>query len=459
MDDLERYLEANRARQLDELSEWLAIPSVSGLAAHRADVARAAFWLADHLERIGLRDVELIETEGHPLVYADLLGAGAGRPTVLIYGHYDVQPAEPLDAWDTPPFVPTVRPGPHGEAIHARGATDDKGQIFAQIKAVEALLATAGALPVNVRLLIEGEEETGSRAITAFAREHGDRLAADVCLISDTSMIAPGRPSIDYGLRGAWACELVVRGPASDLHSGGFGGAVHNPAQALAEIIATMHDADGRVTIDGFYDGVRELADDERRRLAEIPFGQDELRAATGVPGPYGEPGFTVLERIGARPTLEINGIAGGHHGEGFKTVIPARAHAKVSCRLVPDQDPAAVERAFRAHVERVTPPSVVSEVVSLFGLEATLLDPDSDAMHAAARALETAFGQTPVFTLGGGGIPIVSVLMEALGLPVVLMGLGLPDDNAHAPNERLLIEGFYLGIRAGIAFLQELGR
>jgi acetylornithine deacetylase/succinyl-diaminopimelate desuccinylase-like protein len=459
MNELERYLEDNRKRHLDDLREWLAIPSVSGLAEHRDDVRRAARWLVDHLERIGLQHVELIETEGHPIVCADWLEAGADRPTVLLYGHYDVQPVDPLDEWVTPPFEPTVRSSPAGDAIFARGATDDKGQALAQIHALEALLATAGELPVNVKLLVEGEEEVGSRAVTAFAQSHAERLAADACVISDTSMIAPGRPSIDYGLRGAWACELIVRGPATDLHSGGFGGAVHNPAQALAEIVATMHDAEGRVSIEGFYDGVRELGADERARLAEARFGDEEARQVTGVPALYGEPGFSVVERIGARPTLELNGIAGGYYGEGFKTVIPREARAKISCRLVPHQDPGRVEEAFRAHLERVTPPTVTCEIVPMFGLGATLLDPDSAPMRAAARALETAFGRASVFTLGGGGIPIVSVMCEVLDLPVVLMGLGLPDDNAHAPNEKLLLENFHRGTRAGAEFLRELGQ
>jgi acetylornithine deacetylase/succinyl-diaminopimelate desuccinylase-like protein len=459
MADLEQYLDRNRKRQLDELCEWLAIPSISGLGEHRADVARAAFWLADHLERIGLHHVELIETDGHPLILADRLDAGPDRPTLLIYGHYDVQPIDPIGEWETPPFDPVVRQGPHGEAIFARGATDDKGQIFAQIKALESLLATAGELPINVKLLVEGEEEVGSVAVSSFIRDHADRLVADACLISDTAMIAPGQPSIDYGLRGAWAGELIVRGPATDLHSGGFGGAVHNPAQALVEIVAGMHDPDGRVAVDGFYDSVRELPDEEREQLSRIPFGDDEALAATGVPALYGEPGFSVVERIGARPTLELNGIAGGYYGEGFKTVIPREARAKISCRLVPEQDPERVRRAIEAHVERVTPPSVRSEVVSLFGLGATLLERDSDAIRAAGRALGRAFGREPLFTLGGGGIPIVALLGDTLGIPVVLMGFGLPDDNAHAPNERLLLANFYGGIRAGSEFLLELGR
>jgi acetylornithine deacetylase/succinyl-diaminopimelate desuccinylase-like protein len=457
MSDLDLYLEDNRQRQLQELCEWLAIPSISTLSEHQGDMDRAARWLVERLGRIGLEHVELTETAGHPLVYADWLGAGEGAPTVLVYGHYDVQPVDPLEEWETPPFEPIVRDGPLGPAVFARGATDDKGQVWAQISAAEALLATTGRLPVNLRLLVEGEEEVGGEGIAAFVREHPERLACDVVVISDSAMMAPGRPSLDYGLRGMWACELIVRGPVRDLHSGGFGGAVHNPAQALAEIVATLHDDQGRVSVPGFYDQVRELPQSERERLARVPFGDDEALAASGVPALYGEREFTVVERIGARPTLEINGIAGGYAGEGFKTVIPREARAKISCRLVPHQDPEQVGRSVAEHLAQVTPPSVRCEVVPLFGLEATLLDPESPPMRAAAAGLRVAFGAEPVFNLGGGGIPVVSVFQQVLGAPVILMGFGLADDNAHAPNERLLLGNFYKGIRAAVGFFQEL--
>jgi acetylornithine deacetylase/succinyl-diaminopimelate desuccinylase-like protein len=457
-DDLELYLDENKKRQLNELMDWLSIPSISTLPERKDDMIRAAGWLADHLKYVGLNNAEVIETGGHPLVWADWLDAGDARPTVLIYGHYDVQPVDPLDKWETPPFTPTVRNGKRGEDLYARGACDDKGQVFVLVKALEAMLFVRKNLPVNIKMIIEGEEEIGSPAMSAFVEKNAERLAADICLISDTAILAPDKPSIDYGLRGIWLGELAVKGPAVDLHSGAFGGAVHNPNQALAELIATLHDASGRVAVNGFYDDVRVLSDAERERLAGLPPNEAELAKQSGAPAVWGEPGYSIAERIGARPTLEINGMWGGYTGQGFKTVIPSEARAKISCRLVPDQDPKRIGELLRAHFEKVVPSTVSVELQTFGELEATLIDPEIREMQAAIHAYEKGFGEKPLFNLCGGGIPIVSKFQKALKAPVVLMGFGLPDDNAHAPNERIHLPNFFRGIRTAVYFLEEIG-
>jgi acetylornithine deacetylase/succinyl-diaminopimelate desuccinylase-like protein len=451
--ELNAYLEGSAHRQLEELIEWLRIPSVSTQSEHREDMARAAQWLANHLEDIGLDHVEVVETGGHPLVYGDWLHARDGGPTVLIYGHYDVQPVDPLDRWTTPPFEPSVR----GDDLYARGTTDDKGQLFALIKALQALLDVRGELPVNIKVIAEGDEESGAPTLESYIKENHKRLAADVCLISDTSIISPHLPSITYGLRGIWGCELIVRGPRHDLHSGEYGGVVHNPAQALAELIASMHDSEGRVAVIGFYDDVVDLDPSERQKLAQVPYHEAEIAEETGVPALYGEPGFTPVERIGVRPTLEINGMWGGFIGEGFKTVIPAEARARISCRLVPDQDPEQIARVVTEHVKRVAPPTVSIEVIPLFGIGAVLIDPEVPAIRAAKRAYELAFGAAPVFIRGGGGIPIVSTFQDLLKAQVILMGFGLPDDKAHAPNEKIHLPTFYRGIRTAVQFMDQL--
>lgn len=451
--ELTAYLEDNADRQIEELIDWLRIPSVSTQSEHCEDMVRAAHWLANHLEEIGLDNVEVKETDGHPLVYGEWLHAGDGRPTVLIYGHYDVQPVDPLDKWITPPFEPSVR----GDDLFARGTTDDKGQLFALVKALQALLEVRGELPVNIKLIAEGDEESGAPSLESYVKENRQRLAAEVCLISDTSIISADQPSLNYGLRGLWCCELVVRGPRGDLHSGVYGGVVHNPAQALAELIASMHDSKGRVAVPGFYDDVADLHPSECKMLAQVPHGEAEIMEETGVPALYGEPGFTPVERIGARPTLEVNGMWGGFIGEGYKTVIPAEARARISCRLVPDQDPERIGRVVAEHLEQAAPPTVSIEVIPLFGIGAVLIDPGTPAMQAAARAYESAFGTAPVFTREGGGIPIVSSFQDLLGAQVILLGFGLPDDNAHAPNEKIHLPNFYQGIRTAILFMDEL--
>ncbi|MBX3013636.1 MAG: dipeptidase [Caldilineaceae bacterium] len=455
---LTAYLLTEQPRQLQELMAWLRIPSISTISAHKADMVTAAQWLVTQMRQSGFEHVALIETDGHPLVYGDWLHAGADKPTVLIYGHYDVQPVDPLALWMSPPFEPTVRPGPHGDDLYARGAADDKGQTFIHIKAVEALLRCTGSLPVNVKVLVEGEEEAGSRAIAEYVPAHTEQLAADLCLISDTGILAPDQPVITYGLRGGWSCEITVTGPTQDLHSGMYGGATHNPNQALCELLAALHDANGRVTVPGFYDRVQELSAAERALLAQVPYDEAQLLADNGAPAAYGEPDYTVVERIGARPTLEINGMWGGFITEGFKTVIPSQAHAKISCRLVPDQDPAEIGRLVEAHLQRLAPPTIKVEVQGRAGSPAYVAPVDSPEIQWAAAAYEAVFGVTPVYKREGGGIPIVTKFQTALGLPVVLMGFGLPDDNLHAPNEKFHLPNFYKGIQTSIVFLQKLG-
>ena len=451
--ELDAYLQSAQRGQLEELCDWLRIPSISTLPQHKEDVERAADWLAQKMKSAGLQNVETVPTDGHPIVYGDWLNAGKGAPTVLIYGHYDVQPVDPLELWSSPPFEPSVR----GDDLFARGASDDKGQLFAHVAAVEAVLATSGALPVNVKFLVEGEEEVGSQALTEYLPSETERLAADVCLISDTHILSPELPLIIYGLRGIWAGEISVRGPAHDLHSGMFGGAVHNPNQALSTLLAALHDRSGRVAVPGFYDDVQALTPSERTALAQVPYGDAELLQETGAPAAWGEEGYTVTERIGARPTLEINGMWGGFIDEGFKTVIPAEARAKVSCRLVPDQDSSAIGAMIERYLQQIAPQTVEVSVDTLQHAPATVVPLDVSEMQAAARAYHRVFGAEPVFSREGGSIPIATVVQESLGIPILFMGFGLPDDNLHAPNEKLHLPNFYRGIRVGIALMEEL--
>ena len=451
--DLDTFLRDAQERQLDELCDWLRIPSISTLPQHKADVESAAQWLGRKMTAIGLQNVELIQTGGHPIVYADWLHAGADAPTLLIYGHYDVQPADPFELWLSPPFEPTIR----GDNLFARGASDDKGQLFAHIAALEALLATSATLPLNVKFVVEGEEEDGSQALMAYVPAAADKLAADACLISDTHMLSPQQPLIIYGLRGMWAGEISVRGPLQDLHSGMFGGAIHNPNQALCELLTRLHDDAGRVLVPGFYDDVQPLSDQERAALALVPYDEANLLAESGAPAAWGERGFTVTERIGARPTLEINGMWGGFIGEGFKTVIPAEAHAKVSCRLVPDQESSTIGPMIEAFLQEIAPPTVEVAVRTRQHAPATVVRLDVPEIQAAARAFAREFGVEPVFSREGGSIPVATVIQEALEIPVLLMGFGLPDDNLHAPNEKLHIPNLYRGIRVGIALMEEL--
>jgi len=445
------YASEHDDRFLDELLEFLRIPSVSTLPEHVADVQQAAEWLAGQMEAITLQNVRIMSTGGHPVVYGEWLGV-PDRPTVLIYGHYDVQPPDPLDEWESPPFEPTVREG----QIFARGASDDKGQLFAHLKAVESYLKTSGRLLVNVKFLIEGEEEVGSVNLGRFCKEHRDLLGADVAVISDTQMLGLDKPSIVFALRGLTYMEVEVRGPSHDLHSGSYGGAIHNPAQVLCEIIARLRDAQGRITIPGFYDDVRPLTEEERVQLARLPFDEAAFRDEAGVRKTWGEAGYTVLEQISARPTLDVNGLISGFTGEGAKTILPAWARAKVSMRLVTDQRSHDIAEKFRRYVESLTPDTVQLEIRELAGGAPAFVDPNIPEMQAAVRAYEAGFGHQPVFMREGASIPVVGMFRETLGLNTVLMGFGLPDDRLHAPNEKISLESFQRGIRTAIHFLSE---
>jgi acetylornithine deacetylase/succinyl-diaminopimelate desuccinylase-like protein len=449
------YLAQHRDRNLEELFDFLRIPSVSAKSEHKGDVREAADWLAERMRTAGLETVEVLPTAGHPVVLGEWRGAGDDAPTVLVYGHYDVQPPEPLELWSSPPFEPEVRDG----RIYARGSVDDKGQAYLHLKAVEAHLQTQGSLPVNVIFLMEGEEEVGSVNLGPFLEEHHDRLRADAVLVSDTGMFAPGLPSITYGLRGLAYMEIRVRAAASDLHSGSYGGAVANPANALATIIARLKDADGRVTIPGFYSRVRELADEERKAMDALPFSDNELKNEVGAPSLCGEEGFTTLERLWVRPTLDVNGLLSGYTGEGAKTVLPCTAMAKVSMRLVPDQDPEEIEEAFASHVRHLAPAGVEVEVEALHGGQPWIADPKEPIFQAASRALESAFGREPVFIREGGSIPIVHTFQQTFGVPVVLLGFGLPGANTHAPDEWMSQENYEKGAQAVARLYEELGK
>ncbi len=450
MTDLNQAIEfakQNHDRYLSELKEFVAIPSISTLSQHKPDIRRAAEWLERQLDGMGFRNVEILPTAGHPVVYGEWLQA-PGKPTVLIYGHYDVQPVDPLNEWISPPFEPTVR----GDNLYARGASDMKGNDHAFLKALEALMKTGG-LPLNVKIIIEGEEEIGSPHLSAFMEEHKEKLKCDSALNADSSILKPEIPSIVYGLRGLAYFEIWVYGPEHDLHSGIFGGTVHNPAQVLCELIAGMHDEKGHVTLPGFYDKARVLAKEERAELARIPHSDEEWRKMTGAPQLYGEKGFTTVERYGARPTLEVNGILSGFTGEGAKTVLPAKAMAKISTRLVPDQDDHAVERQLKEYMQKHAPPTVTWEVKKMVSGPAVLVKRDTVGARAAAAALEATFGTKPVYKLEGGSVPVVSMVQEKLGVDSILLGFGLPDDNLHAPNEKLHLPNYYRGIETYIRF------
>jgi acetylornithine deacetylase/succinyl-diaminopimelate desuccinylase-like protein len=450
--DLDSYLAANKSRFMEELFDFLRIPSVSTSRAHNQDTRRAAEWVRNSLEAIGLT-ASLHETPRHPLVIGEWRGA-PGRPTVLIYGHYDVQPAEPLHLWTSPAFEPTIRDG----KIFARGSVDDKGQIFLHIKALETHLRTRGTLPVNVVVVVEGEEEIGSENLEPFIRANTDLLQADVSVVSDSVMFGPGQPSIQFALRGLAYFEVNVRGPVSDLHSGSYGGAVANPATALARMIATLHDDDGRIAIEGFYDSVEEWEPELLEGLKELPFDEQHFLEEVGAPALAGEKGRSTLERLWARPTCEVNGLLSGYTGEGAKTVLPSLAMAKISCRLVPRQDPAKIEQLMERHFERVAPKGVTVSVQHLHGGRPWKARVDGAIYRAAHRALEAAFGRAPVLTGEGGSIPVVSDFESILGTPVLLVGFGLPGENAHAPDEWMSVENFEKGIAAMAAMWDDYG-
>jgi len=443
------FAKQNKERYLEELIQFVSIPSISTEPSASGDVQRAAQWVADQLIAIGLQNVQIFPTARHPVVYADLLSAGEEKSTLLIYGHYDVQPPEPLELWESPAFEPTQR----GENLYGRGASDMKGQMMVTLKAVEALLQT-GDLPVNVKFLLEGEEEIGSPNLAEFIETHRDRLACDVALNPDAGMIDAQIPTITYGLRGLAYFELSIFGPSHDLHSGVYGGVVHNPAQVMCELIAGMHDNQGRITLPGFYDKVRTIDEDERAELARLPMDESFYMNQTGVQKLYGETGYSPLERIGVRPTLDVNGILSGFTGEGGKTVLPAASMAKISMRLVPDQDPDEVHEQLRRYLEAHTPETVRWELTMLTGAPASITDRNIPAIHTLSRAFEETWGKRPVFRREGGSVPVVGTMQEILGIESVITGFGLPDDNLHAPNEKLHLPTFYRGIEAIIRFL-----
>jgi acetylornithine deacetylase/succinyl-diaminopimelate desuccinylase-like protein/glyoxylase-like metal-dependent hydrolase (beta-lactamase superfamily II) len=452
MDNVIDFINVNRDRYLDELKALLAIPSISALPAHASDVKRCADWCAGEMRRIGLQNVRLIETPGYPVVYGDWLGA-PGAPTILFYGHYDVQPVDPLELWESPPFEATIRDG----EIYARGSADDKGQVFMHFKAVEAHLTQNGRLPVNIKFILEGEEEVGSANLDDFVRAHRADLAADVVVISDSPMFARGVPSICYGLRGLVYFQIDLRGSSTDLHSGSFGGAVANPAFVLAQMIAQMKDRGGRIRVPGFYDDVVPLKDEERQAWASLPFNEKKYRKDFGIPKVFGETDYTTLERTWARPTLEVNGLLSGFTGEGAKTVLPAVSMAKISMRLVPNQDPNKIAELFDAYVRKLAPKTMELKITRMHGGKPWMTSFDNPYVQAAGRAIEKGFGQKPVFTREGGSVPVVSTFQEELGLPSVLFGVGLPDENAHAPNERLDVANFQGGIIAAAILYQEI--
>ena len=448
------FAQQNQSRFLEELKELLRIPSVSTLEENKPDIARAAKFIADELQRIGLDHVEVIPTAGHPLVYADWLHA-ASKPTVLCYAHYDVQPAEPLDEWHTPPFEPTER----NQNLYARGAVDDKGQLWMQVKALESLMAADGKLPVNVRILFEGEEEVGGEAVEKFVHEHPERLKSDVALICDTELFAPDLPTLCVGLRGLVYTEVEVKGASTDLHSGVYGGAAPNPLFALCEMIAKMKDADGHVLIPGFYDQVLEPSADELKAWKSLPFDEEHYRKTeVGSPTLTGEPEFGVLYRTWARPTLEVHGMPGGFTGGGAKTVIPAKASAKISMRIVPNQNPDDIVEKFKKFVAANTPKGVTASVKIHSKGKAVVVNTANDFVRKANVALHEVFHKETVYMRSGGSIPIVCQFQENLGIPSVLMGLGLPDDNIHAPNEKFHIPNYYRGVESVVRFLGHLG-
>ena len=453
MTPAEQFTAANLDRFLEELLDFLRIPSISARSEHNGDTRHAARWLRDRMRDIGL-EAEILETPRHPVVLGEWRGAGADAPTVLVYGHYDVQPVEPLDLWTAPAFEPDVRDG----RIYARGSADDKGQLFLHVKAAESLLAADGRLPVNLIVLAEGEEEIGSPNLIPFVEAHAERLACDVVVISDSAMFAPGLPSVLFSLRGLAYFEITVHGPAGDLHSGSYGGGVVNPAMALARILGTLHDDGGRIAIPGFYDDVVDWGDETRAEIRALPFDDEEFREGVGVAALSGEAGYSTLERLWIRPTCEVNGLLSGYTGEGAKTVLPAHSMAKVSFRLVPDQDPARVAELLRDHIARVAPAEVRVEIEELHGGMPWRGQVSGGLIDAASRALARSFGRRPVLTGEGGSIPIVGEFERILEAPVLLLGFALPGANMHAPDEWFPLENFDKGIVALAALLEELG-
>lgn len=450
---MKEYIASNKDRFLGELFEWLKIPSISADSRHKEDVRKAAVFLKDKLTAAGADKVEICETKGHPIVYAEKI-KGPSLPTVLVYGHYDVQPADPLDLWDSPPFEPTIRDG----KIFARGSCDDKGQVYMHVKAFETMV-TNSSLPCNVKFMVEGEEEVGSDNLGTFVKANKEKLKADIILISDTALISLDHPSITTGLRGLSYMEVEVTGPNRDLHSGVYGGAVANPVNVLCKMIASLHDENGRVTIPGFYDKVASLSEAERKAINKAPFDLNEYKKDLGIKEVLGEKGFTTLERTGIRPTLDVNGIWGGYTGEGAKTVLPSKAHAKISMRLVPDQVSSEITELFTRHFKSIAPDYVSVKVIAHHGGEPAVTPTDSSAFKAASKAFEQVWGKSPIPTRDGGSIPIVALFKKELGLDTVLMGFGLDSDAIHSPNEHYGVENFMRGIETIVAFYQHYAK
>ncbi|HLJ15475.1 MAG TPA: dipeptidase [Bryobacteraceae bacterium] len=449
------YIQHDRGRLLEELKELLRIPSISTLPEHRSDVQRAARFVAQSLKNAGMEHVEIVPTAKHPLIYADWLHA-PGKPTVLCYGHYDVQPPDPLELWESPPFEPVVRDG----NLYARGAADDKGQMYMHIKAVEALRAVHGKLPVNVKFLIEGEEEVGGESIAKYVAENPQKLKADVALVSDTALYADGIPTLCIGLRGLVYLELEATGPARDLHSGVYGGAAPNAVFGLIELLAKTKNADGVIQVPGVYDDVEPPDEAEKQSWESLPFSEQEfLSKEVGATQLTGEPGYSVLERVWARPTLEVHGIAGGFTGAGSKTVIPSKATAKVSFRLVPRQNPDKIVASFREFVRKHTPRGIQTEIRVLSSGPAVTVNPNHPAIQVAARAFSEMLGRPTVFIRSGGSIPIVGDFAQYVGIPTILMGFGLPDDGLHSPNEKYRLENYYTGIMTIAHFFEQYGK
>lgn len=451
-EQIDAYFKENRERHLKELFEFLKIPSISALSEHKEDVQKAAEWLKNQLINLQMENVSVDQTDGHPVVYAEWLHA-EGKPTVLFYGHYDVQPVDPLNLWDSPPFDPEIR----DNKLFARGASDDKGQVFMHLKTIEALFNTYGTLPVNVKFIIEGEEEIGSPSLPKYVEEHKEKLSSDLILISDTGLYGPGKPAVCYGLRGLTGVQIDVRGAKGDLHSGLYGGGVQNAIHALVQLLQSFRDEHGTILVKGFYDKVRPLTEEERQAYKELNFDEEALKQELEVSELFGEPNYSYLERTWVRPTLEINGITGGFSGEGIKTVLPAEASAKITCRLVPDQDPEEIVHLLKAHIEKNKPVGVEVNV-SEFDKGKPFITPfDHPVIQAAGRSYEKVYQVPTAFTRGGGSIPIVASFDEILKKPVVLMGFGLSSENFHAPNEHFHLENFDKGLRVLVDYLYEI--
>ncbi|MFH5832528.1 dipeptidase [Halalkalibaculum sp. DA384] len=452
MEDVQAYIESNKENFKAELFELLRIPSISTSSAHRQEVRKAANFLFEQLESLNLDQVTLFETDGNPIVYGELT-TNPSKPTVLVYGHYDVQPPDPEALWETPPFEPTVRNGD----IYARGASDDKGQSFTHLKALESYIRSGTDFPVNIKFIYEGEEEIGSPHLVPFIEEHRELLACDMVLISDTAMFAEDTPSITYGLRGLTYMEVEVTGPNRDLHSGVYGGAVENPAIALSNMIAQLIDEEGRIAIPGFYDNVKPLTDKEREAYKKLPFDEKEYKEELGLKALDGEKGYSTLERASARPTLDVNGLWSGYQGEGAKTVLPSKAAAKISMRLVPDQDPKKIARLFNDHIKSIAPETVTVEVTEHHGGHPSITDLSFYGLKAAAKAFEEVYAKEPLFTREGGSIPIVADFQRVLGAQSILMGFGLNSDAIHSPNEKFALKDFYRGIQTSAKFFEVL--